>query len=285
MSKSILARLGLAAWLPVLLAACSPVDLLNATVPTDGYAVSEDHAYGPDPRHRLDVYVPDDLAGPAPVVIFFYGGSWTRGDRGDYLFAAEALVSRGYVAVLPDYRLYPDVAFPGFLDDSAQAVRWVRDSIAEHGGDPQRIFLMGHSAGAYNAAMLALDPDYLGAAGVDRGIVRGVIGLAGPYDFLPLDTRVTRRVFGDAPDLPATQPVSFADADAPPLLLLTGADDSTVRPRNSESLARAVSDEGGVAELRVYPDLGHIGIVLALADGQRGRAPVLDDMAAFIASR
>ncbi len=284
MSRSTLIRTALAL-LPVLLAACSPVDVLNATVPKDGYAVSEGLAYGPGPRHRLDVYVPDDLAGPAPVVVFFYGGSWKNGDRGDYLFAAEALVSRGYVAVVPDYRLYPDVAFPDFLDDGARAVRWVRESIAAYGGDPDRLFLMGHSAGAYNAAMLALDPDYLANAGIDRGAVRGVIGLAGPYDFLPLDTRTTRQVFGDAPDLPATQPVTFADAGAPPLLLLTGADDTTVRPRNSESLARAMAAEGGEAELRVYPDLGHIGIVLALADGQRGRAPVLDDLDAFVAAR
>ena len=285
MSISTLSRLAAAALLPIVLAACSPVDLLNATVPEDGYSVSEGLAYGSGPRHRLDVYKPDDLAGPAPVVVFFYGGSWKRGDRGDYLFAAEALVSRGYVAVLPDYRLYPDVAYDGFLDDSAQAVRWVRDSIAAYGGDPNRIFLMGHSAGAYNAAMLSLDPRYLADAGVDRDIVRGMIGLAGPYDFLPLDTRTTRQVFGEAPDLAATQPVTFADACAPPLLLLTGADDTTVRPRNSEALARAVSDKGGDADLRVYPDLGHIGIVLALAAGQRGRAPVLDDLAAFVESR
>ena len=285
MPKPIQRRLPAALLLPVLLAACSPVDLLNATVSKEGYSISDGLAYGDGPRHRLDVYVPDDLAGPAPVVVFFYGGSWKNGDRSDYLFAAQALVSRGFVAVVPDYRLYPDAAFPEFLDDGALAVRWVRDSIAAHGGDPNRIFLMGHSAGAYNAAMLALDPGYLAGAGLDRGIVRGMIGLAGPYDFLPLDTRTTRQVFGAVPDLPATQPVSFADAGAPPLLLLAGADDTTVRPRNSESLARAVTEEGGTAHLRVYPDLGHIGIVLALAEGQRDRAPVLDDLEAFVAAR
>ena len=281
----ILRRLAAVALLPLLLAACSPVDVLNATVPKDGYTVRDGLAYGEGPRHRLDVYVPEDLTAPAPVVVFFYGGSWRNGDRGDYLFVAEALASRGFVTVVPDYRLYPEVAFPGFLDDSAAAVGWVRDEIAGHGGDPDRIFLMGHSAGAYNAAMLALDPRYLAAAGVDRGVVRGMIGLAGPYDFLPLDTRVTRRVFGAAADLPATQPVSYADGDAPPLLLVTGADDTTVRPRNSQSLARAVAAQGGTAALRVYPDIGHIGLVVALADGQRDRAPVLDDLAAFIAEQ
>lgn len=277
---------GLAAVLLLLvLAACSPVDLLNATVPEDGYTVREDIAYGDDPRHRLDLYVPDHLDRPAPVVVFFYGGSWRNGDRGDYLFAAEALASRGLVTVVPDYRLYPDVTFPGFLSDGAIAVGWVGDRIAEYGGDPERIFLMGHSAGAYNAAMLALDPRYLAEAGVDRDVIRGMIGLSGPYDFLPLDTRVTRRVFGEAPDLPATQPISFVDDRAPPLLLLTGADDRTVRPRNSRSLASAANGAGGSAMLRIYQDVGHIGIVLALADGYRDGAPVLDDVAAFVDGR
>ena len=271
--------------LAALLAGCSPVDLLNATIPTDGYSLAEGIAYGTGDRHRLDIYVPDDLVGPAPVVVFFYGGSWKRGDRGDYLFAAQALASRGFVTVVPDYRLYPEVRFPGFLQDSAQAVAWTQGSIAEHGGDPDRIFVMGHSAGAYNAAMLALDPRYLAAAGVERDALSGMIGLAGPYDFLPLDTRTTRQIFGDAPDLPATQPVRYATAEVPPLLLLSGADDGTVLPRNSESLARAVTEAGGSAELRVYPDIGHIGVVLALADGQRSRAPVLDDLVAFIAEQ
>ena len=277
---------GLAAIVLLLVvAACSPVDLLNATVPDDGYTVREDIAYGDDPRHRLDLYVPDDLGRPAPVVVFFYGGSWRKGDRGDYLFAAEALASRGLVTVVPDYRLYPDVIFPGFLSDGAIAVGWVSDRIAEYGGDPERIFLMGHSAGAYNAAMLALDPRYLAEAGVDRNVIRGMIGLSGPYDFLPLDTRVTRRVFGEAPDLPATQPISFVDDRAPPLLLLTGADDRTVRPRNSRSLASAANEAGGSAMVRIYQDVGHIGIVLALADGYRDGAPVLDDVAAFVDGR
>lgn len=278
-------RVVLAALLPFLLGACSAADLLNATVPKEGYTLSDGIAFGDDPRHRLDVYVPDDLAGPAPVVVFFYGGSWSNGDREDYLFVGEALASRGFIAVVPDYRLYPEVAFPDFLDDSASAVRWVWDSIAEYRGDPDRIFLMGHSAGAYNAAMLAVDPRYLEAAGVDRAVIDGVIGLAGPYDFLPLDTRVTRRVFGDAPDLGQTQPVAFVDDRTPPLLLVTGTEDTTVRPRNSESLAGLANGSGGSASLRFYPEIGHIGLVLALAVGHRGDAPVLDDVEAFIRGR
>lgn len=264
------------------LAACSPVDLLNATVPEDGYSVTTDIAYGDGARRRLDVYRPATAGEPAPVVVFFYGGSWRNGDRGDYRFVAQALVSEGLVAVLPDYRVYPEVVFPGFLEDGAAAIRWVRDSIAGYGGDPERIFLIGHSAGAYNAAMLAVDPRYLSAVGVDREAIAGFVGLAGPYDFLPLDTRITRRVFGGAADLSATQPVTFADSNAPPMLLLAGENDGTVYPRNSVSLSETTEERGGNAEVRLYPDLGHIGIVLALADGQRHRAPVLDDVAAFI---
>ena len=144
---------------------------------------------------------------------------------------------------------------------------------------------MGHSAGAYNAAMLALDPRYLAAVGLDRDVIGGMIGLAGPYDFLPLDTNVTRLVFGDVPDLAGTQPVNFADDRAPPLLLLTGTGDTTVRPRNSESLAGRITGSGGSATLRLYPDIGHVGLVLALADGHRDSAPVLDDVEAFIRGR
>lgn len=285
MSPAFARRLTLAGLLSLLLSACSAADLLNATVPKDGYTLSEGIAFGDDPRHRLDVYVPEGLTGPAPVVVFFYGGNWSDGDRGDYLFVGQALASRGFVAVLPDYRLVPETAYPGFLADGAMAVRWVRESISDHNGDPERIFLMGHSAGAYNAAMLTLDPRYLAEAGVDRGVIDGMIGLAGPYDFLPLNSGVTRRVFGNVADLEGTQPVTFVDDRAPPLLLLTGREDTTVRPRNSESLAGHVNQSGGSATLILYPEIGHVGLVLALADGHRDSAPALDDVEAFIRGR
>ncbi|HMH18316.1 MAG TPA: alpha/beta hydrolase [Burkholderiales bacterium] len=265
-----------------LLAGCSPLSLINFWTPSATYRASTGIDYGRHVRNRLDVYRPAEQPGPAPVVVFFYGGNWDSGDRGDYLFVGEALASKGFVAVLPDYRLYPEVRFPRFLEDCAQAVRWTFEHIAAFGGDPQRVFLMGHSAGAYNAAMLALDQEYLRAAGVDPRRVRGLVGLAGPYDFLPIREPVSRLVFG-YPDTPiATQPIHFASSTSPPALLATGKDDDVVDPGNGPRLAARLRENGAQARLIVYPDLGHRTILGALASPLRGLAPVLDDVAGFV---
>lgn len=175
----------------------------------------------------------------------------------------------------------PEVRFPTFLDDCARAVRWISDHAHEHGGDPQRIVLVGHSAGAYNAMMLALDRAYLRNAGVDAQSIRGAAGLAGPYDFIPFDVDATRNAFGQAPDPQATQPIRFARLDAPPLLLLWGEDDTTVGPRNLQSLERATRAAGGAVETKLYPGIDHAAILLALSRPFRGRAPVLEDVTEF----
>lgn len=235
---------------------------------------------GAGPRQRLDVYAPTDPGGPRPVVVFFYGGSWRSGAKGDYGFLGDAFASRGFVTVIPDYRIAPDV-FPSFLEDGAAAVAWVRDNIAAYGGDPGRIVLGGHSAGAYIAVMLALDSKYLSAAGVDSSVIRGAAGLAGPYDFYPFDVDATRNAFGAAPNPQVTQPINFARADAPPLWLGWGEKDDTVGPRNIESLAAAERAAGANVQTKLYPNLGHVGILLALSRPFRGRAPVLDDVAEF----
>ena len=194
----------------------------------------------------------------------------------------EALASRGFVAVLPDYRLYPDVRFPEFLNDSAQAVRWTFDHVADYGGDPRRVFLMGHSAGGYIAAMVALDAQYLCAAGADPRQVRGLIGLAGPYDFLPLQARVTKAVFGFRDTPVTTQPIHFATAAAPPALLVTGKQDDLVDPGNVTRLAARMRENGVPVREIVYPDLGHRALVGALAAPLRNLGPVLDDVAGFV---
>jgi len=273
-----MARLRRFLLLPLLLGGCSPLTAFNGLVPKDGGVErAADLAFGDHARQRLDVYAPDGARG-RPVVVFIYGGSWASGTKDGYGFAGRAFAARGFVTVVPDYRLVPEVAFPAFLEDNAAAVRWVRANVAAYGGDPGRIVLVGHSAGAYNAAMLALDPRWLGP---DRAAVKGFVGLAGPYDFLPLDGPVTRAAFGSAPDLPATQPVNHASPGDPPALLLTGSDDTTVRPRNSEALERRLRAAGVPVERRVYPGLGHVGIVTALARPFRGKAPVLADAVAF----
>lgn len=269
------------------LSGCSPAGLLNALTPGAGVSVDRDIAYGDGPRRRLDVYRPADASRDTgrtlPLVVFLYGGSWRTGSRGDYAFVARPLAARGAVVVVPDYRLYPEIAFPDFLDDNAQAVAWAVAHAAGLGADPHRVFIVGHSAGAYNAAMLAVDPRWLGRAGLDRAAVAGVVGLAGPYDFLPITGPDIIPVFAPVGGGPASQPVTYVDGRSPPLLLLAGDADTVVRPANTLSLASRVTAAGGVAESRIYPGLGHIGIVLAFAPLFSDRAPVLDDVWRFIA--
>lgn len=268
-----------------LLAGCSPASILNATVPRDGVAALRGIAYGDGPRRMLDVYRNTGAAGPVPLVVFLYGGSWRMGERGTYAFLATPLAARGAVVVVPDYRLYPEVAFPGFLDDNAQAVAWAVAHAGELGADPRRVFIVGHSAGAYNAAMLALDPRWLAHAGLDRAGIAGVAGLAGPYDFLPMTDPDIIPVFAPVADGPASQPVSYVDGRNPPLLLLAGDADTTVRPGNTRSLAARVAAAGGPVQSRIYPGLGHVGIVTAFTPLFRRRAPVLDDVWRFITAQ
>jgi acetyl esterase/lipase len=266
---------------PLLLGACSPVSLFNGLMPKDGGVklAGKGVAYGANPRQRLDVYVPARAAaGPRPVIIFFYGGSWNSGTRGGYAFVGRALAAKGFVTVIPDYRLVPEVVYPGFVEDGASAVRWVRAHAKDYGGDGEQIVLAGHSAGAYIAAMLAVDGRWLGA---DRKAVRGFTGLAGPYDFAPFDKDASRAAFGQWPDPAETQPVTHADASAPPALLLTGAEDTTVKPRNSKALAEKLRAAGVAVELKSYPGIGHVGIITAVAKPFRGKAPVVTDVAAF----
>jgi acetyl esterase/lipase len=272
------------------LAACSPLSLVNAVSPASGARTSAGIPYAQGDRHRLDVYVPSErripAAGPAPVIVFFYGGNWVSGAREDYAFVGRALAARGFVVVIPDYRLYPEVRYPDFLHDAAQAVAWTERSIGGYGGDPRRIYVMGHSAGAYNAAMLALDERWLGREGIRPGTLRGWIGLAGPYDFLPIENRTTRPVF-DYPDTPPdSQPASHVMAGAPPALLIAPKHDETVDPvRNTGALAARLR-AAGVPVTEVYYDgVSHATLVVSLSNTLRRLAPTLDAVTAFAGGR
>jgi acetyl esterase/lipase len=259
----------------------SPAALLNLLAGSKRVAETRDVAYGGNPRERLDIYAPR-RAGSYPVVVFFYGGSWEEGDRGAYRFVGTALAERGIVTVIPDYRVYPEVRFPGFLEDGAQAVRWVRDSIADYGGDPGRIVVAGHSAGAHIAAMLALDPQWLRQAGLDPRDLSGLVGLAGPYDFLPLRSETLKTIFGPEQTRDSTQPINFASAAAPPSLLIAGAKDTVVDPGNTTRLAARLREVGASVEAYLYPGVGHAGLVGAFGKPIRGIAPVLRETAAFV---
>lgn len=281
-SLSALSRLAAVTVLALICGACTPLGVFAAFTPRDpAFLRAHDQAYGPSPRQTLDVYTPRRLDAAAPVAVFLYGGGWERGRKWDYGWVAQALADRGYVVVLPDYRLYPQVRFPAFLEDAAQSVRWAADHASAYGGDPSRIVLLGHSAGAYNAVMLALDDRYLKAAGVDPASVRAVVGIAGPYDFLPLDGHAAE-VFGGAVDPAQTQPVRLARPDGPPMLLLTGLADSIVDPGNTKALERALQNVGGDVETRTYPGIGHNEIMAAISVPFRGRASVLDDITSFL---
>jgi acetyl esterase/lipase len=267
------------------LAGCSGVDLLNATVSSDGYRIERDIAFGPDPRQRYDLYVPEGANGSSPAVVFFLGGGWGGGRKKDYLFVGEALASRGYVVAIPDYRVFPQIRFPDFLADNAAAVAAVQKHLAARNLAVGKLALVGHSAGAYNAAMLALDPQWLAKAGVDRCFdISAVVGLAGPYDFLPLKGRNLQAIFGEAAPLAKTQPVAFARTPAPPMLLLAGRNDGTVLPRNTQALAAAVEAAGGRAQTRIYDNVAHADIVASFAKLLRGNPPSLDDTDRFLAA-
>ena len=286
MVGSMTRRAGLIALAGSMASACSPLSLFATFVPKDA-ALSPQHgvAYGRLKRQALDVYAPQREVAPAPVAVFFYGGSWDSGRRQDYGWVGRALAAQGFLVIVPDYRLYPAVRYPAFIEDGALAMRWAVDHARALGGDPTRIVLIGHSAGAYIAAMLALDDRYLKAAGVDPKAVRALAGLSGPYDFLPLDGPVTQRTFGEFPDLPATQPTTHVRADSPPAFLATGEADTTVRPRNTKALAAALRAKGVAVEERHYPGLKHADTVLALSRPFRGKAPVLAEMTAFLKGR
>ena len=241
--------------------------------------------YGDGPRQMLDIWAPDHAqqGDRLPVIVFFYGGGWNSGERASYGFVGRALAQKGFVVVIPDYRLTPKAHWPDFLEDSAAAVAWTHRYIDGLAGDPDRIALMGHSAGAYNAVMLALDPTWLRAAKSDPAILRGVAGLAGPYDFLPMEKGgLAEKAMGKVKPAEKTQPIAYARGDAPPLWLASGDEDATVRPRNSQNLAAAIEKAGGSATLRLYPGIGHTGIVMALSAPFRSRGPVLDEASDFL---
>ncbi|OYO27658.1 alpha/beta hydrolase [Janthinobacterium sp. PC23-8] len=279
--------LTLLAFIPVTagLLACSPLSAINALSSGSASTVTPDLSYGPLSRQKLDVYAPKHHAGLAPVVVFFYGGNWNSGGRADYAFVGHALASRGYVAVIADYRLYPQVHYPEILQDAARAVAWTSLEVRRYGGDPARLFVMGHSAGAYNAAMVALDASWLARHGMRQQDLRGWIGLAGPYDFLPIENPDTKPVFF-FPDTPASsQPVNHVTATAPPALLIAPrrGHDKLVDPRrNTGGLAAALRAQGRPVTEQYLDGVSHATLVASLAGPLRRLAPTLDHISAFI---
>ncbi|HEX8211838.1 MAG TPA: alpha/beta hydrolase [Longimicrobium sp.] len=260
---------------------CSPRRAAESLLLGSHFVRTEGVAYGPEARQRLDVYRPKAVRAPAPLVVFLHGGRWNSGTRGDYRLLGDALTRRGWVTVVPDYRLAPAARFPAWVEDGARAVRWARDNAARLGGDSTRIFVVGHSAGGHSAALLALDEHFLRDAGVPAGAVRGFVSLAGPVDTTWTDPDI-QALMGPREGWPATYPTTHVDGTDPPLLLLHGGGDRTVAVENSVRLATRIRDRGGCARSIVYAGVGHVQIVVALSAPRLRIAPVLDDIDAFV---
>jgi acetyl esterase/lipase len=282
------------------LAACSPARIVNGLVPSDTSRFEGGVAYGAAPRQKLDVYRPLAAAGTGsnasattttptqggkpPLVVFFYGGTWTQGERATFRFVGEALAARGAVVAIPDYGLSPSFRYPVFVRDSALAVKWALDHAAELGADPGRVYVMGHSSGAYNAAMVALDRRWLGELGARPRQLAGWIGMAGPYDFLPIDNPQAQVAF-DWPGTPAdSQPLAHAGPGAPRTLLIVANGDKTVNPvRNTAQLARRLRDAGVDVRTESFDHLGHVTLIGAVARPlQWIGGPVLPPVLEFI---
>lgn len=239
---------------------------------------------GDHPKQKLTVYrQAGGGAEPKAVFLFVHGGGWRSGDIDDYGFLARGIAPEGYVVVLAGYRLGPDGVFPNMLHDTAKAVAWTKNNIAKYGGDPDSIFIAGHSAGAYNVAMMGLDPQWMANEGLDSSAIAGVIGMAGPYDFYPFDSESTKLAFGGANDPQMTQPVNFARADAPPMLLVQGEKDTLVSPRHAPALAKVVTEAGGQAETAMFTDMDHNAPILALASPWRRDRSFIKTITAFTA--
>jgi acetyl esterase/lipase len=283
----ILGTVVLLAGLGIMVATVSPPRLLSILdgAMGGGWGASRpgsDIAFGTTGQ-TLDVWTPSGRAAkPRPVLIFWYGGGWVKGDGRAYAFAARAYAKAGFVVVMPDYRKVPAIRFPAMLQDGAQAVKWTRDHIAAYGGDPNRIGIAGHSAGAYTVAMLALDQRWLRAEGVDPKIIKAAIGLSGPYNFYPFTSKRAIDALGNAADPKMTQPITFARKDAPPMLLVTSTKDTEVKPHNAYELTARLKQLGAPVTMIDYPDLSHEDVAMALSKPFRGKAPVLADSVAFL---
>lgn len=278
-------KLALFASLALITSACSPTRMLNAIVPDSGYHLQSNVVYGESFRQRLDIYTPKSTANmPRRVVIFFYGGSWESGDKADYKFVGEALSSQGFIVVIPDYRVYPDVSFPSFMADPASVAKWVKTHIQNYGGNVNKVFLAGHSAGAHLAVMLAVNPEYLAQEALLPSDFAGVVGLAGPYDFLPLRTQRLNTIFGEKSMQWKSQPINFVDGKNPPMLLGVGRKDITVAPYNTDHIAKKIKDKNGSVDVAEFADYGHIDMVARLAKPLRGDGELLKTVVTFLNS-
>ncbi len=261
-------------------ASCSRFDLVNIDPDEFEGRINSGIVFDPEHDLSLDIYRPtSDADAPRPTIVFFYGGSWQYGSRKDYLFVGVELARRGFNVVIPDYRKYPRVTYPAFVEDAAAAFAWVHREIRGYGGDPARIIVSGHSAGAHSAVMLATDGRFLGRHALSPTAIRGVIGLAGPYHFTPR-SKTLIKIFNGAENFPDMQAGNFVDGDEPPMALLHGEEDSTVNRINIRRLSEALAQVGICHQKRLYPEVGHIGMIGAFTWAYQSE-PIVSDVEKF----
>lgn len=268
----------------LLTSACTSGAFFVANLPTHftDTKITKDVSYGDEVWQKLDIYTPSTakISKAAPVIVFFYGGRWTFGEKSQYAFAALTLAEKGYVVVVPDYAKYPQVKFPTFVEDGAKAISWAHDNIKHYGGAADNLFVSGHSSGAHIGALVSADPQYLKAHNKSRSIISGFAGLAGPYDFIPEEEDL-KDMFGPESNYPNMQVPTYIDGKQPPILLLHGKDDVTVIQRNVDRLQDKINKKGGMVEVKIYPDMAHTDIVGALAWIYKDKKPVDDDIVQF----
>jgi len=265
----------------ITLTACSGLKLLNFVTPSSDYTTHQDIAYQPNDDKKLDVYVPVIPDAKHSVVVFFYGGSWQTGSKELYRFVGQSLAKQGYVTIIADYRTYPGAYFPAFMEDAAYALKWTYKHAEQYGGNKNRIFVAGHSAGAHIAMMLTLDQSYLQSIHAQPKWIHGVIGIAGPYDFLPFTDPKIKDLFSKVPDA-ETQPISYVRKNVPPVLLLHGTADNNVDSKNSVKLGKQLERDGNQVKLITYPSVDHIDIILAMSTYFSHKAAVLKNIKTFI---
>lgn len=265
------------------LSGCTGPRLLNTLTanPDRETEVIRDIAYGEHARQKLDIYRPSG-AGPYPVLVYYHGGGWEKGSKDEYAFVGKRFAAEGYLTAMVNYRLTPEGAYPVFMQDAAKAMAYMHEHAADYGGDRERFFTSGHSAGGYIAVMIAVAPEFLGAERTSPEIIDGVAGISGPYDFLPLDAPAAKTAFGGTSDLPSTQPVNRVTAKAPPMLLLYGLKDKSVKKRNIDSLEAVLKEAGVPVRVITYPQADHADTVIAIAWPRR--LPVVEDIAGFFGS-
>ncbi|WP_404422755.1 alpha/beta hydrolase [Thalassospira australica] len=264
------------------LAGCDKLAAFNHLQAGDYQPTIADLQYGDADRQKLDLYLPSDRTKPAPLIVWFYGGSWDSGDKAKYAFVAKRFTEMGYAVAIPDYRLVPEIRFPEFIKDGAKALAFIKQYSHDH---PDRIttgpiILAGHSAGAYNAVQLVADQSYLASVGMTANDIAGIIGLSGPYDFYPYDVRATQIAFGNT-HATQSQPVEQDLSHMPPLLLITGNRDHTVYPRNSIRLAELAPN----TKLVIIKDTGHAGTLIALGSVLTENRAVLEPVREFLTAQ